>query len=453
MDSNKKQNICSPTVGEIECIPDPFNNSPVVPSVVSFLDPHHQYVRIDKEDVSELDPHPTHVVVGHAAKARIDSHPHHTVYHAKRALGAAFNDPAVTELRNEVEFELIENNTDVAFRVPFHKDYKDGRKTDSVSMPPHRVGSYVVHHLMKMASDYLGHGNVKSAVIAVPAKFNQAQIEATAQAFKDAGVKVARILEEPVAAALAYGLQKKENVDYILVYDFGGGTLDVSMLQVFDGGYVEVMGNDGDNHLGGADFDATVAHSLLEINDGVGGRVVERVSEALKSIEFNLTEEGEMGEEDIEEMLSTQCQRLEETPLCTISSFHTIGEKMKISLSSKSDDSVTGTCLGLASSSEEVPKSISEFCSRLEPISLSLSLEQYNTACAPLFERSLRPIRRLLEALDLHADEIDEVVMVGGTTQMPQVRTMVQAELGVEELNTSIDPDITVAYGAASVID
>ncbi len=126
--------------------------------------------------MSELDPHPTHVVVGHAAKARIDSHPHHTVYHAKRALGAAFNDPAVIELRNEVEFELIENNTDVAFRVPFHKDYKDGRKTDSVSMPPHRVGSYVVHHLMKMASDYLGHGNVKSAVIAVPAKFNQAQI-------------------------------------------------------------------------------------------------------------------------------------------------------------------------------------------------------------------------------------------------------------------------------------
>jgi molecular chaperone DnaK (HSP70) len=441
------------TVGEIECIPDPFNNSPIVPSVVSFLDPHHQYVRIDKEDVSELDPHPTHVLVGAAAKARIDSHPHHTVYHAKRVIGQIFEDQSVKELQNEVEFQLIENNTNVEFRVPFHKDYKDGKSTESVSIPPHRVGSYVVHHLMKMASDYLGHNNVKSAVIAVPAKFDQAQIEATAQAFKDAGISVARILEEPVAAALAYGLQKKENVDYILVYDFGGGTLDVSMLQVFEGGYVEVMGNDGDNRLGGADFDTAVAHSLLDVNDGRGGSVIEQVSQALKMIEYNLEEENVMGEEDMEEMLSLQCPRLEEMPLCTSSSFHTIGEKMKIALSSKSDDEVRSTCLGLGTNQEQIPKSISEFCSMLEPIHLSLSLDQFNTACTSLFKRSLIPIRRLLKDLDLKSDDIDEVVMVGGTTQMPQIRDMVQAELGVENLNTSIDPDLTVAYGAASVID
>ena len=127
-------------VGKIECIPDPFNNSPVVPSVVSFLDPHHQYVRIDKEDPSDLDPHPTHVMVGAAAKARIDSHPHHTLYHAKRVIGESFEDQSVKELLNEVEFEIVPNITDVAFKVPFHKDQKDGQSTTSISIPPHRVG-------------------------------------------------------------------------------------------------------------------------------------------------------------------------------------------------------------------------------------------------------------------------------------------------------------------------
>lgn len=439
-------------VGKIECIPDPFNNSPVVPSVVSFLDPHHQYVRIDKEDPSDLDPHPTHVMVGAAAKARIDSHPHHTLYHAKRVIGESFEDQSVKELLNEVEFEIVPNITDVAFKVPFHKDQKDGQSTTSISIPPHRVGSYVVHHLMKMARDYLGHQNVKSAVIAVPAKFNQAQIEATAQAFKDSGVSVARILQEPVAAALAYGLQKKENVDYILVYDFGGGTLDVSMLQVFEGGYVEVMGNDGDNHLGGADFDAAVAHSLLEQTDGAGNDIVNKVAGALQNIETILEQRNEMGEEDIEEMLSSQCPRLEDIPLCTISSFHTIAEKMKIALSSPSVEKVDSTCLGIKTQ-DEIPQSILQFCDMLEPKHLLLTLEQYNSASKSLFERSLIPIRRLLDALDLASDDIDEVVMVGGTTQMPQIRDMVQAELEVEELNTSIDPDLTVAYGAASVID
>jgi len=225
-------------------------------------------------------------MVGAAAKGRIDS---------------------VKELSHEVEFDVIQNNTDVAFRVPFHthgNNVNDGRQsssstsptthTQTVSIAPHQVGSYVVNHLMKMTRDFLGHDNVRSAVIAVPAKFNQAQIEATARAFKEAGVSVARILEEPVAAALAYGLQKKEHVDYILVYDFGGGTLDVSMLQVFEGGYVEVMGNDGDNRLGGADFDAIIAHSLLEMNGGMGRMIVERVTRALRRIEEN--------EEDMEEL-------------------------------------------------------------------------------------------------------------------------------------------------------
>ncbi|GFH46520.1 hypothetical protein CTEN210_02994 [Chaetoceros tenuissimus] len=440
-------------VGEIECIPDPYNNSPIIPSVISFMDPHHHYVKLDKEDKSGLFPHPTYVKVGAEAKLRIDTHPHHTLYHAKRVLGKSFDDTEVKELQKEVEFQIGTNDTDVAFRVPFHLDLKDGTSTESISLSPHRVGSYVVNHMIQITKQYLGHDNVKSAVIAVPAKFDQHQKESTVKAFQDAGIKVARILEEPVAAALAYGLQKKENVDYILVYDFGGGTLDVSMLQVFDGGYVEVMGNDGDNHLGGADFDAAVAHSLLEVNDGVGGKIVERVTNALTKIQSRMEENSEMGEEDMEELLSSQCDRLNSIPLCTLSSFHTLGEKIKIELSSQTSDKEDAICLGISEENEKQIKNIADFCDALEPMKLTITLEEYDAACSSLFARALNPIGRLLKDLDLEVDEIDEVVMVGGTTRMPQIRELVRKELGVESLNTSIDPDLTVAYGAASVID
>eukprot|EP01083_Nonionella_stella_P208309 756043_1 len=138
---------------------------------------------------------------------------------------------------------------------------------------------------MEITTQYLGHDNVRSAVIAVPAKFNADQRKDTVLAFQNIGVNVARILEEPVAAALAYGLQKKENVDFIIVYDFGGGTLDVSVLQVFEGGYVDVIGNDGDNRLGGADFDTAVAHFLLDGNDGFGSKVLNDISETLVELE------------------------------------------------------------------------------------------------------------------------------------------------------------------------
>jgi len=205
-------------------------------------------------------------------------------------------------------------------------------------------------------------------------------------------VSVARILEEPVAAASVYGLQKKDGVNYIIVYDFGGGTLDVSVLYVSDGGYVEVMGSDGDNSLGGVDFD-TVAHELLEAGDG--GDVVERVGEVLTKI-----------------------------PLCMLSSFHTIGEKMKISLSSESngEDTVHGECFGLTEPVTVVPESIPDLCSLLQPIELTLTLDRYNEVCTHLYERSMLPIRRILKDMNLEKEEIDEVVMVGGNTRIPQIQ-------------------------------
>jgi len=473
-------------VGKIECIPDPFNNSPIVPSVVSFMDGpiisksssssnsrNRKNTSSGKRNADGMLYDSSHVVVGSQAKTRIDSHPHHTLYHAKRVLAKSFQSDAVKEMMNEVEFDIIpaeikididdDDDNSVMFRVPYHKDHDDSEDY-GISLLPQQVGSYIVNHLMKLTQNYLGHDNVKSAVIAVPAKFDGAQRRATVDAFRNAGVTVTRILEEPVAAALAYGLEKKEEVDYIMVYDFGGGTLDVSILHVADGGYVEVMGSDGDDHLGGADFDAAVAHLLLEKKHLT--QIVQTVTDAMTNIinqqnqQVGSTATNTMDGYDLEEMLSSSCEKLKDVPLCTISSFHTVGEKMKIQLSDFPSGGavVEENCFGLpitsvSSQQHQIPSSISDLCSKLELIPMKMTSSEFDSACETLYNRSMLPIKSLLDDLGLEKDEIDEVVMVGGTTRMPKIRQMVKEQLGILTLNTQIDPDLTVAYGAASVID
>lgn len=409
-------------VGVIDCIPDPTTNSSVIPSVVSFLDAPR---KTSKKETSALLPHPASVVVGQAAKKRIDSHPHHTFYHAKRVLGRPVQDPVIQQINQEVAFDITTNEDDgVIFSVP-QSDHS------TLSISPSQVGSYVVHHLMQITSTFLGHANVRSAVICVPAKFTAAQREATVEAFRGAGVKVTRILEEPTAAALAYGLHQKEGVDYILVYDFGGGTLDVSLLHVTEG-FADVIGSDGDDLLGGANFDASIATYLMEAY----GSAVMDVQKALGLL--SLEEDG------------LACDMI--APLCTRSSFHTIGEQLKINLSDYPDGLgvVHADCLYPTNTN---PKSLADFCTSLTPRKLSLSSETFDRAVQSLYNRSIIPVRRLLKELDLDPTDIDEVVMVGGTTRMPQIRKLVKEEMKVESLNTHIDPDLTVAYGAASVID
>lgn len=398
---------------------------------------------------SDLDPHPSHVVVGSEAKRRIDTHPHHTLYQAKRVLGRDYSHPAVRVLQHEVEFDIVANENEhdgVLFRIPHQESKYKARK---LSIQPQQVGAYVVNYLIQITKDYLQHDMVKSAVIAVPAKFDGIQRQATAEAFRKAGVTVTRILEEPTAAALAYGLHKKKGVDYILVYDFGGGTLDVSLLHVTEG-FADVMGSDGDDRLGGADFDAAVAHYLLEHKGGQ--YVVDRVTHAMTRLATLLPEESGT---DLEEVLSATCPILREKPLCTVSSFHTIGEQLKIGLSSYPDGGGTmeSGCLGLPNSADLSEGSMGDFCESLQVVPLSLTSAEYSGAVDALYERAVLPIRRLLDDLSLRKDEIDEVVMVGGTTRIPEIRRRVQEELSISSLNTHIDPDITVAYGAASVID
>jgi len=451
-------------VGEITCIPDPTTNSPIVPSVVSFLDNHHsRNFRLTKEEREktwpELVPHPVDVVVGQAAKDRINSHPHHTLYHAKRIIGREYGHDSVDSLKGEVDFDVVskKDNGMAAFRFPYHmppsstKGDDASSATTSAIVTPSEIGSYVIHHLRTLTRNYLKHDNVQSAVIAIPAKFEPSQRDATIRAFELAGLKVARILEEPTAAALAYGLDKRDDVHYVMVYDFGGGTLDISMLYIGEGGYIDVLGSDGDEQLGGADFDAAVAHWLLERKGGE--EIVEVVMASVARIEESMV--GDVT--DIDDLIEELCPKLKEAPLCTISSFHTIGERMKIGLSdhpNEPESVAEETCFRLPSMGiESVPNTAEELCEAIFQVKLSLTLKEYDLAVDHLYKRSLLPIQRLLKDLDLKKEEIDEVVMVGGTTRMPQIRELVRTELEKERLNTHIDPDLTVAYGAASVID
>jgi hypothetical protein len=217
-------------VGIIDCVEDPLTGSPIIPSVVSVYDSQKESGEIKVGPSSKtktlLDPHPTRVVVGHAAKRRIDTHPHQTLYNAKRVLGRPHDDAAVEELKREVEFVIekeeerpSDGNSDKTrtTTTPLEAVF---RVESEVALSPQQVGGYVVNFLMELSRDFLGHDNVKSAVLAVPAKFDAHQRRRTFEAFKLAGVKVARVLEEPTAAALAYGLHKKEGVEKILVYDF-----------------------------------------------------------------------------------------------------------------------------------------------------------------------------------------------------------------------------------------
>jgi molecular chaperone DnaK (HSP70) len=430
-------------VGTIDCIPDPATGSPIVPSVVSFLDLTERPVGPSSKTISALYPHPSAVVVGQSAKRRIDSHPHQTLYNAKRVLGRTMDDPAVKALAAEVEFSVTPSANDhsVAFHVGHYLDNP---------ISPVQVGGYVVHHLMQIAQTFLGHDNIKSAVICVPAKFDARQRQLTAEAFKLAGISVARVVEEPTAAALAYGLHRKAGVDYILVYDFGGGTLDLSLLHVSDG-FVDVMGSDGDELLGGADFDAVVAHHL----QGQGQAAINRVGTVLDTLE-------KIWGDDAEERLIKACPQIDTIPLCTASSLHTLGEQLKIAMSNISDTEqgfAEAECYDLPKDSlthvaETNPEQLlSDFCSHLEPIKLRLQASDYNRIIQPLLERSILPLTRLLEDLDLTESDIQEIVMVGGTSRMPQIRSLVHQALPQASLNIHIDPDITVAYGAASVID
>jgi len=413
-------------IGDVEIVPDyEGDGGGIVPSVV-----HFQGVKRDKDGVERFV-----TKVGKGGKDMIKKDSLNTVYNAKRFIGGYYGSSEVTAQMDKQGFEVVEggaweddegNDDYEGTEEEGHvKRYPNFRLPNIPGRPvlPHEVGTEIVKHLLTQTSRHLGYdtsSTIKSAVVAVPAKFNQRQRQETAKAFKGAGLKVTRIMDEPTAAALAYGLHRKPHVHHILVYDFGGGTLDVSVLHVSEG-YVEVVGTQGDDMLGGGDFDALV-----------GERIYERIEDADKVRDGTGEECGGEGED---------------APWCTREDVRVIAEQIKIEMADieKDDDGPPAKfCRSVVRNGES--------CS-VKNTSLTMTLGEFNDVVSPLLLRSYKPVEDVLDELELDAEDIDEVVMVGGTSRMPQVRKLVKEKMKKEYLNIDIDPDITVAYGCAAVID
>ncbi len=324
------------------------------------------------------------ILVGQLAKHQLVTNPQNTVYSVKRFMGRKLSE--VKQEESEVSFELKANKKgEVVIHVPNqNKDYT-----------PQEISAFVLKKMKETAEEYLGT-TVDKAVITVPAYFNDAQRQATKDAGKIAGLEVERIINEPTAAALAYGLEKKKD-EKIAVYDFGGGTFDISILEIGEG-VVEVLSTNGDTHLGGDDIDKKIIDWI--------------VSEFKKSDGIDISKD------------PMAMQRIREA-----------AEKAKIELS------------GTQSTTINLPY-ITADSSGPKHLSLTLSRSEFNRMIDDLIERTIGPCKSAVKDAKINVSDIDEVILVGGSTRIPAVQEAVKKFFG-KEPNKSVNPDEVVAIGAS----
>ena len=321
-------------------------------------------------------------LVGQVAKRQAVTNPENTVFSVKRFMGRKFNE--VTGETKRVPYRVVQaGNGDARISVR-GKEYS-----------PPEISAMVLQKLKQAAEDYLGE-KVSDAVITVPAYFNDAQRQATKDAGQIAGLNVLRIVNEPTAAALAYGLDKKSD-ETIAVFDLGGGTFDISVLEVGEG-VVEVKATNGDTHLGGDDFDQIVVDWLIA--------------------EFKKAEGIDLGKDRM------ALQRLKEA-----------AEKAKIELSSVIETEIN---LPFITADASGPKHLT----------MKLTRAKLEALVEPLVQRTLGPLKQALADAGLKPSDVDEVVLVGGSTRMPRVQQVVQDYFG-KELHKGVNPDEVVAIGAA----
>ena len=324
-------------------------------------------------------------LVGQPAKRQAVTNPSNTVFAVKRLIGRRFDDPLTTKDSSLVPYTIARGTNGDAWVNAGGQDYS-----------PSQISAFILQKMKETAEAYLGE-TVTQAVITVPAYFNDAQRQATKDAGKIAGLEVLRIINEPTAAALAYGLDKKNDAKTIAVYDLGGGTFDISILELGDGVF-EVKSTSGDTFLGGEDFDA---------------KLVEFLSADFKKAEgIDLTKD------------KLALQRLKEA-----------AEKAKIELSSSAATEVN---LPFITADQNGPKHLVKNITRTDLEKLVLDL----------IERTRKPCLDAIKEAGVKAGDLDEVILVGGMTRMPRVRQFVK-ELFGKEPNTSVNPDEVVAMGAA----
>ncbi|MGD8561989.1 MAG: molecular chaperone DnaK, partial [Desulfarculaceae bacterium] len=321
-------------------------------------------------------------LVGASAKRQAVTNPQNTVYSIKRFMGRRYSE--VSDEIKQVPYKVVDTGADQVKVNAQNKDYS-----------PPEISAMILGKLKKAAEDYLGD-KITSAVITVPAYFNDSQRQATKDAGKIAGLDVKRIINEPTAAALAYGLDKKTN-ETIAVFDFGGGTFDISVLEVGDG-VVEVKATNGDTHLGGDNLDQKIIDWL--------------VTEFKKDQGVDLSTD------------PMALQRLKEA-----------AEKAKMELSSSLETDVN---LPFITADQSGPKHLN----------LKLSRSKFEALVESELNRTLEPCRQALKDSGLQPNQVDEVVLVGGSTRIPKVQEIVKEFFG-REPHKGVNPDEVVAVGAA----
>jgi len=323
-------------------------------------------------------------LVGQPAKRQAVTNPENTIFAVKRLIGRNFDDPTVKKDITAAPFKIINSEKGDAWIEAKGEKYS-----------PSQISAFILQKMKETAEKYLGQ-EVTKAVITVPAYFNDAQRQATKDAGKIAGLEVLRIINEPTAASLAYGLDKKQNKK-IAVYDLGGGTFDVSILELGDGVF-EVKSTNGDTFLGGEDFDNTIVDYLI--------------AEFKKDNGIDLTSD------------KLALQRLKEA-----------AEKAKIELSSAEQTDIN---LPFITADKTGPKHIN----------LKMTRAKLEALVEDLIAKTLPPCKTALKDAGITASEIDEIIMVGGMTRMPKVIAEVKSFFG-KEANKSVNPDEVVAMGAA----
>jgi L1 cell adhesion molecule like protein len=325
--------------------------------------------------------------IGDAAKNQATQNPRNTIFDAKRLIGRKFSDTTTQKCISHFPFKVVTKEDDKPY---IEADYLGEKKL----FAPEEISAMILTKMKETAEEFLGHP-VKDAVITVPAYFNDSQRQSTKDAGIIAGLNVLRIINEPTASALAYGLDKQNDKEAnILVFDFGGGTHDISILTI-DGGVFEVKAVGGDTYLGGEDIDNALAKFCL---DYIKQKYHKDISGSARC----------MGR------LKNACERAKRT------------------LSSATQTTI------------EIDSLIDG-----EDFAMSLSRSKLEEICIDIFKRTIKPIDEVLHVAKLDKTQIDEVVLVGGSTRIPKVQEMLSEYFNGKKLNKSVNPDEAVAFGAA----
>ncbi|CAJ0920348.1 unnamed protein product, partial [Mesorhabditis belari] len=350
--------------GEVTIIPNEYGKQ-TTPSQVAFTD--------------------TEILVGEAARQQATRNSGNTIYDTKRLIGRKFNDPVVQQEMRHVPFEVVDVENEPRIKVT--------RSCTDYVYTSREISGMILKKLKELSQGFLDRELTK-AVITVPAYFNDSQRNETILAAEEAGLQVLRIVNEPTAAAIAYGINNRsEKPRTFLVFDFGGGTLDVSIITAHNGTF-ETKATSGDTHLGGEDLNNKLLEHVLSIASKKG---------------FILD-----GNKRAVMRLYLQCELA----------------KIQLSSETKAEINVPSLVLG-------------------KDFKVSISRAKFENICEEIFERALQPVKQAMSDANLTAAEIDEILMVGGSSRIPKVRKMLSELLDNKELNTSLNADEVVAYGAA----